>query len=346
MPVAQMEPVAQEFHTFEQAIAVAKALPELREEVIPIREFRYKEDADRNVTLEKEGTKFLVDLDCDHARKQLCGLIKYPATVFQVNEASLNVTIMKERLPMVPAAQHLVKWVEDDEGRHLRAILPHTYASIKDVEMLDLAKQTLPRDFKVNKMHFGETTSVCRFVSERDKFNIDGREVSLGMNLTCSEVGGSKLILDSMIYVPVCTNGAIVTWGRERYHSHNYRDLQAQDLRDIYTNLITRFTTERDRIKNILQEAAAKKMTRAQVTDVWKTFTTHRLSSKKFMEEITGELEMQTDGTALSHWDLVNYVTQKAHERLPSDQRIRHEIFAGQALGLDMPVNEAAAQNN
>lgn len=333
-------PVAAEFNTLPDVKRILQDRAPLQEQIIPIREFRYREDGDRNVTLEKDGVKFVVD--DPHAKKQLCGLIKYPAKVFDENDPDLNMTIMRERLPSTRSPQHLLKWYQDGEIRHLRAVLPHPYITIRDQEMVDIALQTMTdRPYRVHKLTTEGPVTSMRIVAEGDVVDIGGKAVTLGLNLVSSEVGASRLIVDTLLYVPICTNGAIVTWGSDRYFSHSYREIQANDLRDIFTNAMARFRQEQTRIRDLMLQAVERRMSQEQVLEQWKVLRTHRAASKKFIEEISGEFEMAAQAEPKTYWDLVNHITQKAHETLPSDQRIRHELFAGQLLGLDLDPSGA-----
>lgn len=310
--------------------------PVLKEEVLPLREFEYKEEAnsngDRKVTLVKGAQKFSVS--DPHAKKQLCGLIRYPAKVFDENEPALNMRIMAERLRGVRASNHLVKWVDGDDGRELRAVLPHPYTSIRDQDLVKIAIDSFP-DVQFNKPSLDSYTTTMRLVSPRDEFDIEGEKLRLAANLSCSEVGDSKLVVDTMIFVPRCTNGNIVTWGSARYFTHNYREVQANDLRDVYSNLLTRYRLELENIRRLLVAASRKKYTHDQVVEMWNRLKVHRSASKGFIEEIESGFVLEAETTQKSHWELVQHITQKAQD-LPAEQRIRHEVFAGMLLELDL----------
>lgn len=313
--------------------------PTMHEDVHPVREFAYKEDGDRRVTLSREGEEFVVDDPWAFA--QLCRLIGYNTNIFAANDPDLNVTIMRERLPGVRAREHMVKWTEDADGHHLKAILSRNFSTIKDLDLAAIAADTLSGAKAATASLEGPTTSMKLVQGEEDKITVDGEDVWFGVNLSCSEVGSSKLIVDSLLFVPRCTNGMITSWGDSRYFTHNYRDARAEDLRDMYTNGMERFKREREKVAEILQKAAERKFSKPEIQELWDSISERRGVSRKFIKEISGSFEMSmADGEERSLWDVMQHVTEAA-QTLTAEQRIRHEVFAGNFIGLNLETVEA-----
>jgi hypothetical protein len=308
--------------------------PLLHEEELPLREFMYQEDGDRHVTLSLGQDNFTV-VD-PWAQAQLCSLIGYNSRIFRDNDPALNCIIMRECLPRVKSRVHLVKWSEEDGSRSLRGILPRAYTTIRDVELVDLALSTVGSEVKAATASLTGPVTSMKLVQSEQPLEVAGEQVWFGMNLSCSEVGASKLVVDSLLFIPVCSNGLIVKWGDARYFTHNYRDARAEDLRDLYRNSLERFVREKHSVNDILQRAAGSGLSKEGVKTLWNQLVKSKGVSNSFMREIEGEFQMQMGDTdTRSLWDVAQHITKKAQE-LPAPVRIRHEIFVGEMLGLEM----------
>jgi hypothetical protein len=196
------------------------------------------------------------------AIKQFCKIVKIPFAFFQKNRPG-----MKEKLVVAwksslgadkPKSEYLVKYRIHNNYPVIRAILPLNYVSIPNSAILEIIQGAFSDKYDISlisNLEKDEPKFHIRII-EDEKFLVGELEYSLGISLSCSELGASPLIIEAVLYNHAYETAQVITFGFEPCFIFDYVGIQPDQIKTIVPSVISRILLLKDSVREVLSQEA------------------------------------------------------------------------------------------
>lgn len=267
--------------------------------------------------------------------RQLCRMASIPLTFFKKSTPELAKESFEEWVPQMKTPT--VKLAIRTYGKNkevIRGILPIDYPEIRNSEVLQ-SIQTCGFPFVVEYAKWLDEVDApytrTRFVMEDVSFPLStGDDLYVGVDVICSELGASPLIVNILLFRHVCRNGAIAVFDQKPYFYYSYTPTISVDIYGVLAAVRERILDDRDKIF----EVASRSMKLTLTTDQAKLIVAEMVKGDVINKGIGIKANVQIDKTGASTgWDMVNALTASARS-FRDLLRVKYESAAGALLGL------------
>jgi len=197
-----------------------------------------------------------------HATRQLCKIIGIPYTFFASCRPTLKMNIFKTwqsgLSDDIKKAQNILKIRESKDCTIIRAITPTTKSFIPLHQLIQIIKDSLTVPFKLDSAYGDEKDDLilhARFLFEKE-YTFNG-PVCLGFSVTASELDGSKLYIDVLLYNKILKTYCAASYGGEAFFKSDYIGLQPSSFKDILPLMLARLEEEIPEIFSRLEKKQA-----------------------------------------------------------------------------------------
>lgn len=284
----------------------------------------------------------------DLARHQLADKLKIPYAYFE--------RMSKEQPALLD--QNVNTWLADSKDRRMvraldgnvRAVLSDRYRRIDNFQIANFVLPVLNQaGAKPVSLQVTESRMYIKAVQPRFDFEVSrGDVVQIGVVITNSEVGHSRLLVQPLVYRLVCTNGLIMPdQGMQKNHlgrraqgedgiAHLFSD-EALQVEDEALMLKIRDLTQACLAEGMLV-SLGEKMRKTQQIDITgdPVECVERLSNRYAFneDERSGVLRELIRGADLTGYGLLNAVTHHSHAIEDYDRATEFEVIGGRLLDL------------
>jgi hypothetical protein len=280
-----------------------------------------------------------------HAFKQLCGLVGAGKARGYLEELPAPIALDAVRWSLrhngsdgttLRCAGDSVRAVVSDRFAELddRPAMGAVYRYLRDADMLD--------DFEVVALATGNTTNL-RVVRRERVEGPDGKALRIGFDLRNSEVGTASLVVRSVVYRMICSNGQIWSSPKSEQRWRHIGDPQRmhEDLGVMMPSILDEAHGQVDRYQaahgvTIHIGEARSRLSRLSLTGAQRR---EALREAAVEAEVIGVADATDaamlalpEDTSLTLWHLVNGVTAMARETSNTDTRLLLEREAGTLL--------------
>lgn len=271
-----------------------------------------------------------------YAAKQFCKLIGVPFSFFYKNPKYMKEKMVECWLSGLKSEKSLImaKLRKRVNDYVIRALLPVEFTCISNSEIIDIIAKTIGEDFIINFVIGDERDDpilYIRFLS-KEKFNAFGEECCCGFSIMVSELGACPICIDTLLYRNFSRSSLIASYMGKSFFSHDYSDIQADDLKVLFPQLINHLRDQMPVFRDKIQEA--------------KEFITEKENMKQLLLDIRLkkgltdrfhtllQLELQKDEDIKNRWDFSNKMSIVAKE-FDISKRLKIERVAGSLIGLN-----------
>ena len=194
------------------------------------------------------------------ALKQFCKFLGIPQPFFSQNRPSLKMNIVKTWQTGLRADEKkgtcIARIRESKECCILRAMVPETYSTIQNHEIINTVRETLKVPFRLDYYEGDGRDSLIlhtRFLFG-DIFKILDLDVCLGFSITASELGASPLIVDAFLFDTLHKTTYIASYGTESFFKTKYEGLQPKDIKELLPKMVERIQLEAPEMKQTIED--------------------------------------------------------------------------------------------
>jgi len=273
-----------------------------------------------------------------HALKQFCTVLGVPLPFFLKNRPTLRANIVRTWQAGLAAEkseknQYIARIRESDSMAMLRALVPVTYCSMSNYQLINILKEQVP-GIHLDYVSGDDRDDInlhvrCLF---NEKFMLFGETpVRLGFSLLCSELGGGPLVVEVLLHQIEGELSFIASYGTDSFFSSKYKGMQAQDIKDMFPRMIDRITNERAEMLTVVEKAYRPIDPEDEALKICRWGGLPPGFKKTIFHEVSEcEDDMRTT------WDFARHIAMIA-KGLDTTKRIKLEKVAGKYLNLVFP---------
>lgn len=270
-----------------------------------------------------------------HAAKQFCKMIGVPYSFFDKNPEHMKNKMIDCWMPSLGRDSSMVLARLRTVGSEtvFRALLPMEHCNITNVDIIGQLVGVVG-GFNIDFVTGDERDDLMlyvRFVAE-DSFNVFGDECAYGFSIMASDLGACPLCLNTLLYSKKSRTSMVASYGGGTgdFFKCDYTNIQPDDLKGLFPNLIERLQGQLPELRNKIQHA--QEITSSTVDFSVKA---RELRMRKGLPERFHILLYQELGDAKigSLWEFANKVSAVA-KRFDILKRMKIESMAGDLIGL------------
>lgn len=276
-----------------------------------------------------------------HAAQQFCKIIGVPFSFLLKNPVAMKkeiVTCWKSRLKQEKSSA--LGKVRDMKGRlFLRALLPVEHTNISNLDVIEKMADAAGDDFRI-EFAFGDGPDDLilhvRFIS-KETFQACGETCSYGFSVIASELGASPLCVDTLLYRNESKSSMLASYGgTESFFLSEYVKVQANDLRNLFPQMIDHMRGQLPQIREKVQSAKELAKKKTDVLEILRDLRLQKGLGDKFHRMILQEVD--SDQSIDNRWELTSKIAMIARD-FEVKQRLKIERAAGGLLGLVFEKN-------
>lgn len=296
---------------------------------------------DREVYYFKRDPKNPRDPKVTHAARQFCKIIGIPFSFFFKNPAAMKREIVdcwKSSLKQEKSST--LGKVRDVKGRaFLRALLPVEHTNISNLDVIEKVADVAGEDFRI-EFSFGDEPDDLilhiRFIS-KDSFQACGETCSYGFSVIASELGASSLCVDTLLYRNESKSSMLASYGgSESFFLSEYVKIQANDLKNLFPQMIDHMKKQLPQIREGIQSAKEFAEKKADVLEILRDLRLYKGLGDRFHRLIFQEVD--SDQSVDNRWELSSRIAMLARD-FEVKARLRIERAAGSLVGLAFEKN-------
>jgi hypothetical protein len=257
---------------------------------------------------------------------QLCNTVDIPVKYVKkcIDEgdpdlASTNINRWLSRVQ--PSKEQLIRTTNS----RVHGFLSSSYGILDDMDIIDATKENLNDDEYIVKNYCVDPEFFNMRIVRKDLMDINGEELSVGLNIKNSMVGRSMVNIQVMIYRWICKNGVIFGGGAGTVFAKKHINITREDF-------ITGMNDSLEKIPYIVNNA--KQWVESSRENVLNSNSLQKiideLKDAKFSDLFLGKVKDSIPETP-TRWDVVNAMTMHA-QAYSFDTREKIEQYAGLIL--------------
>lgn len=276
-----------------------------------------------------------------HAARQFCKLIGIPFSFLLKNPAGMKKDLVEcWKGTLKTEKSSTLGKVRTVKDRLLcRAFLPVEYTNISNVDIMERVADATGDDFKIQFVFGDDLDDLIlhvRFIS-KDSFQACGEECSYGFSVISSELGASPLCVDTMLFRHESNTALLASYGgSESFFYSEYEKIQANDLKNLFPQMIDHMKGQLPQIRENIQSAKELAKKKEDVLELMKELRLRRGLSDRFHRLMAQEVE--SDQSIDNRWEFSNRVAMLARE-FEVKSRLKIERVAGDLIGLGFAKN-------
>lgn len=201
-------------------------------------------------------------------------------------------------------------------GEDIRAVLSDKYAVLDNIDIINALPNMNVKDFITDDHYFN-----LRCIFDK-KINIVKKDpIYLGVNISNSEVGLRKAVIEICLWRQVCSNGLIICDKSLTLFNKRHIFVKKDTLKEDFAVALSEAFKIGDKYLTMMKESTKIKIKNPEeyIEDKLKDF------SKNFIDKVVETIE------DTNKYSIINAITESA-KILPIPQRIEAEKVAGQLL--------------
>ncbi len=260
---------------------------------------------------------------------QMCDFLDVPTRY-------IRKCIEKYELPF--AAENMNKWLAKDNqdkefllrttNDRLHGFLSSKYGIMDDFKVLSIANDVIGDigDYSVKNYLITPEMMNVRVVDKK-LINIDGEDLSVGLNIKNSRVGQSSLEVRLMIFKWICSNGVIFGGGKGVLYSRQHRGAFENDFLNEFPNTIENIPQIVARIKTWVEKSKDRKVD----SDIIQTMIDKMKREGYATIPVAAKIIDLIPKYGETRWGVAQAVSEIAQE-YSIDTRERLEMYAGEII--------------
>lgn len=210
----------------------------------------------------------------------------------------------------------------------LYGLLSDRYTIFNNDILLDTIHPYVNEDQYLIKNYFvAPEIFKARFVS-KEKININGDELSYGIDIKNSRVGLSSIEVTLILYRWICSNGLVIGGGQGIWYTKRHVSVTQEIIEQELTVLINKIPEVVQYIKENVEKSMNEQLNSETIQKYIDKFKAENFVTTKMVTQLTENL---ANVESCTKWDFVNYITSLAKE-YSYDIREKLEEWAGNLL--------------
>jgi hypothetical protein len=278
-----------------------------------------------------------------YAIKQFVSLMGVPYSFFSKNPEYMRLNMVNCWLPTLKTEKSSIlakfRTIKDNKDDYvIRAILPVDFTNITNSQVMEAVASEILDDYRIDFVFGDERDDLilhARFISN-EEFEVCGEKCSVGFSVVCSELGGSPLTVNTLLYRGQSKGSFLATYGGESFFSFEYSKIQKTDLQNLFPPLIVHLREKLSDIKQKIQQAKDLIQKKENNQDLMRSLRLIKGLNEKFHTMLFQEIEK--DDSVKTRWDFVNKMAIIAKD-FDVTKRLKIERTAGNLINLNFDKN-------
>lgn len=271
-----------------------------------------------------------------HAAKQFCKIIGVPYSFFAKNTDHMKRNLVEVWMRSLKSEKStvLMKLRADGEGNWIiRAILPVEFTNIANLDAIEVIADAVGDDFKIDFVIGADRDDLVLYVRflSNEVLEFFGEKCSYGFSVVMSELGASALSVDTLLFRNESSTAMIASYAGESFFRCDYEQIQPNDLRSLFPQIVSHMKEQLPEIRIRIQEAKELCEKQEDIRALLKEIRLKKGLSDRFHTLLMQECD--ADAQIENLWDFSNKVSNVAKE-FDVNKRLRIEQVAGELVGL------------
>jgi hypothetical protein len=226
-----------------------------------------------------------------------------------------------------PASAQPERWRLRAKDETLRAVVSHRYSPLDNTVLWEQLRKEVPSRYKADWFGLSDESLHLRLVDpERCREVLPGDDLSIGIHVANSEVGGRALSVEALVYRLVCTNGLIRRVGGKSLLRQRHIHISTLRLEAALAEATHRALEEAEGFLNLLKSATLTPV--ADVGAAIEHLGSRWALSQSTQEAVQTALLREVPSQQETLYGLINAFTYTA-QALPDEARYDLEVLAG-----------------
>lgn len=209
----------------------------------------------------------------------------------------------------------------------LRAVVSDRYSPLDNAVLWEQLKNQVPQGYRVDWFGLSNESLHLRLVDlERCREVLPGDDLSIGIHVANSEVGGRALSVEALVYRLVCTNGLIRRVGGKSLLRQRHIHISTLRLEAALAEATHRALEEAEGFLNLLKAATLTPI--ADVDGAIEQLGSRWMLSQGTQEAVKAALLRENPAQQETLYGLINAFTYTA-QAMPDEARYDLEVLAG-----------------
>lgn len=261
--------------------------------------------------------------------RQLLRDLKIPKSFYDSLDAKVRSKVLAHQRGLYGDVNVKVRFSED--RTECQAVVPPAFSEVKAEDLLE----QLP-DWPCVEISGDFNSPAIHYRAAFKELEID-ENTHVAFDFTMSEVGACDLSINALIYVVVCTNGAIRTRASKPYFSLPMTVMEGAEFQAVSSLLADRLVSDHERLAQRILETKSEKVKLEEIIDFWlQSKNIPKVVPKKTM----ARAESDQIGSEVSVYDLIQLVSNVGRHLASYPTRVHFETVAGNLLNV--PITDPA----
>ena len=228
---------------------------------------------------------------------------------------------------LAPAGAQPERWRLRARDETLRAVVSDRYSPLDNTVLWDQLRNQVPRNYRVDWFGLSDEGLHLRLVDpERCREVLPGDDLSIGIHVANSEVGGRALSVEALVYRLVCTNGLIRRVGGKSLLRQRHIHISTLRLEAALAEATHRALEEAEGFLHLLKTATLTPL--ADVGAAIEQLGSRWMLSQSTQEVVKTALLREVPSQQETLYGLINAFTYTA-QAMPDEARYDLEVLAG-----------------